>query len=115
MLNQDTVREATRLTRAGQLVEATALLQRMLRGAIAPKTPGSNAPRARVRLEPPTIDVKANVVKDRESRPRSGSSSNLPSSISRARFDSMKGFSSLSLRGSIRRPPPSASEIAPKG
>ena len=32
MLNQATVREATRLTRAGQLVEATALLQRMLRG-----------------------------------------------------------------------------------
>jgi len=32
MLNQNMVREATRLTRAGQLVEATALLQRMLRG-----------------------------------------------------------------------------------
>ena len=32
MLNQDTVREATRLTRTGQLVEATALLQRMLQG-----------------------------------------------------------------------------------
>ena len=36
MLNQDIVREATRLTRAGQLVEATALLQRMLRGESAP-------------------------------------------------------------------------------
>ena len=36
MLNQDVVREATRLTRAGQLVEATALLQRMLRGDSAP-------------------------------------------------------------------------------
>ena len=32
MLNQDTIREATRLTRVGQRVEATALLQRMLRG-----------------------------------------------------------------------------------
>ena len=32
MLNQELVREATRLTRAGQLVEATALLQRMIRG-----------------------------------------------------------------------------------
>ena len=32
MLNQDVVREATRLTRAGQLVEAAALLQRMLQG-----------------------------------------------------------------------------------
>ena len=36
MLNQDIIREATRLTRAGQLVEATALLQRMLRGERAP-------------------------------------------------------------------------------
>ncbi|MFZ0765087.1 MAG: esterase, partial [Bradyrhizobium sp.] len=32
MLNQDMLREATRLTQAGQLTEATALLQRMLRG-----------------------------------------------------------------------------------
>ncbi len=32
MLNQDTLREAARLTRAGQLAEATALLQRMLQG-----------------------------------------------------------------------------------
>lgn len=32
MLNRDALREATRLTRAGQLTEATALLQRMLRG-----------------------------------------------------------------------------------
>ena len=44
MLNQTTVREATRLTRAGQLVEATALLQRMLRGECVPgPTSGSTA------------------------------------------------------------------------
>ncbi len=36
MLNQDTLREATRLTQAGQLTEATALLQRMFRGESAP-------------------------------------------------------------------------------
>ena len=36
MLNQDTIREATRLTQAGQLTEATALLQRMFRGERAP-------------------------------------------------------------------------------
>jgi hypothetical protein len=35
MLKPDIVREATRLTRAGQLGEATALLQRMLRGESA--------------------------------------------------------------------------------
>ncbi len=36
MLNQDIMREATRLTRSGQLAEATALLQRMLRGDDTP-------------------------------------------------------------------------------
>ena len=41
MLNQNIVREATRLTRAGQLVEATALLQRMLRGESAPEPSGA--------------------------------------------------------------------------
>ena len=68
MLNQDVVREATRLTRAGQLVEATALLQRMLRGDSAPEPSGSTARTAPARLEPPTIDAKANVVEERESR-----------------------------------------------
>ena len=43
MLNHDIVREATRLTRAGQLVEATALLQRMLRGESASEPSGNTA------------------------------------------------------------------------
>jgi hypothetical protein len=65
MLDQDVVREATRLTRAGQLVEATALLQRMLRGDRAPgPTSGSTARTAFARLEPPTIDAKAHVVEE---------------------------------------------------
>ena len=41
MLNHGTVREATRLTRAGQLIEATALLQRMLRGESTQNRPAS--------------------------------------------------------------------------
>ena len=77
MLNHDTVREATRLTRAGQLVEATALLQRMLRGANASEPSGSAAPGPYARLDPPTIDVNPNVVEERESRPRKQSSSTL--------------------------------------
>ncbi len=48
MLNQDTVREATRLTRAGQLAEATALLQRMLRGESAPSHPSASTAVARL-------------------------------------------------------------------
>jgi hypothetical protein len=35
MLNPETIREATRLTQAGQLSEATGLLQRMLGGKLA--------------------------------------------------------------------------------
>ena len=65
MLKQDIVREATRLTRAGQLVEATALLQRMLRGESAPdatlRTTGRIALEGR---EPPIIDAKPNTIKE---------------------------------------------------
>src|SRR5204863_5271184 len=61
MLNQDMIREATQLTRTGQLTEATALLQRMLSGVLAPdaKThrPGRISLPGR---KPPTIDAKAN-------------------------------------------------------
>ena len=115
MLNQELVREATRLTRSGQLVEATALLQRMLHGESASGPSSGTARAARTRLEPPTIDMKANVVEERESRPPTQSSSARPRSKSRARFDSLKDFSSLDLRGPIRRAPPSASEITRQG
>src|SRR5579871_4413061 len=112
MLNHDMVREATRLTRSGRLVEATALLQRMLRGESTPKPSGGNARAVPARLEPPTIDVNANVVEEKESRPARLYSTPRPKNA--ARFDSMKGFSRLGLRGPIRRAPPSASDIAPK-
>jgi poly(hydroxyalkanoate) depolymerase family esterase len=115
MLNHDIVREATRLTRAGQLVEATALLQRMLRGERAPESSGSTARAAPARLEPPTIEVKANVDEKRERRPPAQASSTPPRPKSPMRFDSMNDFSRIGLRGPIRRAPPSASDIAPKG
>jgi poly(hydroxyalkanoate) depolymerase family esterase len=115
MLNHEIVREATRLTRAGRLVEATALLQRMLRGESAPESSGSTARAASARLEPPTIDVKANVVEERERRPVAPASSTPPRPKSPVRFDSMKDVSRLGLRGRITRAPPSASDIVPKG
>ena len=64
MLNLDVIREATRLTRAGQLVEATALLQRMLRGDNAPDAP--SRPEERIALavrERLTIDANANAIR----------------------------------------------------
>src|ERR1700743_1497266 len=99
MLNQNIVCEATRLTRAGQLVEATALLQRMLRGESAPEPSGSTARAVSARLAPPTIDVKANVVMEQESRQTTQVSSAPVQRKSTARFDGLKDFSGLGLRG----------------
>ena len=68
MLKQDIVREATRLTRAGQLVEATVLLQRMLRGESAPDATSRTTPRTALpEREPPIIDVKANTIEGKDS------------------------------------------------
>src|SRR6185437_7276808 len=115
MLNQDIVREATRLTRAGQLVEATALLQRMLQGGSAPAPRSRSAAQAPLsRLEPPTIDVHANVVEKREGpltsqpRPVQGRKRTSP-------LDGMRKFSGFGLQGPIVRAPPSTSDIVPEG
>ena len=115
MLNQTIVREATRLTRAGQLVEATALLQRMLRGESAPGPASRSAARTPLaRLEPPTIDAKAHVVEERESR-QPAQAASAQGRKSPAPFDGMRRFSGLGLRGPIRRAPPSTSDIVPEG
>ncbi|MEH2567145.1 extracellular catalytic domain type 1 short-chain-length polyhydroxyalkanoate depolymerase [Bradyrhizobium sp. AZCC 2289] len=115
MLNQTTVREATRLTRAGQLVEATALLQRMLRGEWVPgPTSGSTARTAFARLEPPTIDAKANVVEESEGR-RPPQAASAQRRKRPAPLDGMRELSGLGLRGKIKRAPPSTSDIVPEG
>ena len=50
------MREASRLTRAGRLIDATALLQRMLQSGRGPDPDASNA------AVPPTIDLVPEVV-----------------------------------------------------
>jgi hypothetical protein len=115
MLNQNIVCEATRLTRAGQLVEATALLQRMLRSESAPAPSGSTAHAVSARLEPPTIDLKANVVEEKESRQATRVSSAPLQRKSTARFEGLKDFPGLGLRGPIGRAPPSTSDLVPEG
>ena len=112
MLNQDTVREATRLTRAGQMVEATALLQRMLRGDSAPgPTSPSAVPTPLARLEPPTIDAKARVFDESAKRPAGQAAS--PKRP--APLEGLRKFFGLGLRSPIRRAPPSTSDIVPDG
>src|SRR3954462_10865449 len=115
MLNQDIIREATRPTRAGQLVEATALLQRMLQGDSAPRPESRGASQARLpRLDPRTIDATAEVVEEREApqfaptRSAQGRRRSLP-------VDGMRDFSGLGLRSPITRVPLSPSDIVPEG
>lgn len=113
MLNQDIVREATRLTRAGQLVEATALLQRMLEGGSAPRPESHSASQARLpRLDPLTIDATANEVEEREA-PQI-----FPARSARRRrslpLDGMRDFSRLGLRSPITRAPLSHRTSCPR-
>jgi poly(hydroxyalkanoate) depolymerase family esterase len=116
MLNQDTVREATRLTQAGQLAEATALLQRMLRGERAPeattRTPGRISLTGR---ETPTIEAKANDVEKADSaHPLASRAPSFAPRRPPPLFDRAKDGSWLGMRGP-KRAPPSASDIMPEG
>jgi len=107
MLNQDMLREATRLTRAGQLVEATALIQRMLRGERAPESPTRASARA-VR-EPTIIDVTPNAVEDRDTSPAAAAR---PRGL-RPQLDRSQPPSGLGLRGMMKRKPLSTRDILP--
>ena len=98
MLKQDIVREATLLTRAGRLVEATALLQRMLRGETVPgMTFGTAGDIALTSREPLIIDAKANTIEETD-RPHSRATSTQPHML-RALHHRTKGRSGLGLRG----------------
>jgi poly(hydroxyalkanoate) depolymerase family esterase len=113
MLKQDIVREATRLTRAGQLVEATVLLQRMLRGEGAPDaTSGTTAHVALTGREPLIIDAKANTIEETDSPNLAWPASTQPRML---RALAIKGQSGLALRGLIKRAPLSTPDIVPEG
>jgi poly(hydroxyalkanoate) depolymerase family esterase len=113
MLKQDIVREATRLTRAGQLVEATVLLQRMLRGETAPDaTSGTTGRIALTGREPLIIDAKANTIEETDSPNSARPASTQPGML---RALDIKGKSGLALRGLIKRAPLSISDVVPEG
>ena len=114
MLNQDIIREATRLTRAGQLVEATALLQRMLHGERAAGTPSRGG--GDIALAAPLIiDAEAIVVADSESSPGSD-----PTPAAQLRKipvlpDRKKRSPPIGLRGVTTRAPIPVQDIVPEG
>ena len=114
MLNQETLREATRLTQAGQLTEATALLQSMFRSEPVPAA--SSAAPLRISLPgrtPPTIDLKANDVGEVNRAARAEAPTATPRR-SRPLFDRAKDGTWLGLRG-VKHAPASITDIVPEG
>jgi poly(hydroxyalkanoate) depolymerase family esterase len=117
MLNQDLIREATRLTRAGQLVEATALLQRMLRGESAPDASSDTGGRiALTGRKPLIIDAKANAVEEKtDSHPKLEPAPSAQPPMLRALLDRKEAHSAIELRGVMKRAPLSTPDIVPEG
>jgi len=114
MLNQDMIREATRLTRAGQLVEATALLQRMLRSERATDAPSRTG--GHIALAGPLIiDAKANPVEETDSPPQSEPATSAQPRMLRTLLDRKEGRSGIGLRGVMKRAPLSTPDIVPEG
>jgi poly(hydroxyalkanoate) depolymerase family esterase len=124
--------EATRLTRAGRLTEATALLQRMLRGRAAPDmtfgTAGDGVPG---KQKPPTIDATAAIEKtDRSPSSRFGTDGR-PAGMSfaspataaeshsfgklSALFQLKRPGSGVGLHGFVQPAPVSTPDIVPEG
>ena len=109
MLKPHTLREATRLTQAGRLTEATALLQRMLRGN-SESTPSRHL--IGLDAAPPAIDIEANDVGINNRAADSGSPSVAPRRLQPS-FNRAKDGTWLGLRG-IKHAPPALTDIAPE-
>jgi poly(hydroxyalkanoate) depolymerase family esterase len=118
MRNPNIMLEATRLTRAGRLTEATTLLRRMLRGETAlDTTAGTSGEVVPAGRAPPIIDAKAETI-DETDRPLSGTATAAqPHGLGalRALLDRVRRRTGLGLHG-LRQPAPvSTPDIVPAG
>ena len=118
MLNPNMMLEATRLTRAGRLTEATALLQRMLRGETAPDMSfGSASDVALAGRTPPIIDAKSEKI-DETDRPLFGAATCARPNrfgVLRALFDRVRRRPGLGFQGLMPRALVSTPDIVPAG
>ena len=118
MLNPNMMLEATRLTRAGRLTEATALLQRMLRGETAPDMSfGIAGDVALAGRTPPIIDAKSETI-DETDRPLFGPAASARPNrfgVLRALFDRVRRRPGLGFQGLMPRAPVSTPDIVPAG
>jgi poly(hydroxyalkanoate) depolymerase family esterase len=111
VLNRDILRKATRLTQSGQLTEATALLQRMLRNE---GSPASAAPSNKRYLDTsPTIDLTAHEVKEDHRAARASAPTSASGRV-RPLFDRAKDGTWLGIRG-VKRAAASITDIVPEG
>ena len=130
MLDPNKMAEATRLTRAGRLAEAVALLQRMLR-AESPRnmTSGTAVDIVPTGREPPIIDATAKSEETAcppsscfgiESRPASRPFASAATAAQRHMFPRLSTLvgrlgSGLGLRGLVQPTPVSTPDIVPEG
>jgi len=113
MLDQDIMREATRLTRAGQLMQATALLQRMLRGERPPEPTPRAKPRALPAREPTIIDAEATIIEETDA-PHPARAARPEPRLLREALERTKQRSGLGLRNVTRRAP-ALRDMVPEG